>query len=88
MVSIPSLSSANSEHGGGTTLHGGAMAGPHAPYDSYCYSLIRTMLRGENNNTRRWGVCSPRTAAKTMLATTRGDSAAEEDHSEKLPSLR
>jgi hypothetical protein len=56
---------------------GGAIAGPCALNDSYGYSSIRTMIHGEDNSTRRWGVSSPRMAVETTLATTRGDSAVE-----------
>jgi hypothetical protein len=56
---------------------GGAIAEPRALYDSYGYSSIRIMIRGEDNITGRWGVSSPRMAVETTLATTMGDSVAE-----------
>jgi hypothetical protein len=40
-------------HGGATAKHGGAMVGPHAPYDSYGYPPIRTMVHVENASVKR-----------------------------------
>jgi hypothetical protein len=55
----------------------GTIVGPRALYNSNGYSSIRTMIRGEDNNTRRLGSVLTNNGGRKNAVHGEGDSAVE-----------